>query len=134
MKLPCEKYTPLFLRELTLTHYPSVCLLLAYTAQREIVEFSSAYGTLRGLSSSTFSQSPAMRYLRGCGMRDLGWFLLRTRPMSYVKKMFYDMLAACAVLLFFIAGTLILTYFNVSHLWEPFVLEHLTHQDLTTAK
>jgi hypothetical protein len=33
-------------------------------------------------------------------MLDLGWFLLRNRPMSYVKMMFYEMLAAYAVLLF----------------------------------
>ena len=67
-------------------------------------------------------------------MRDLGWFLVRKRLMNFVKMIFYEMLAAYAVLLFFIAITLILTYLNISHLWEPFVLEHLTHQDLTTAK
>jgi hypothetical protein len=54
--------------------------------------------------------------------------------MGYVKIIFYEMLAAYAVLLFFIAVTLLLTYLNISQLWEPFVLEHLTHQDLTTAK
>ena len=54
--------------------------------------------------------------------------------MNYVKFIFSEMLAAYAVLLFFIAVTLILTYLNISQIWEPFVLEHLTHQDLTTAK
>jgi hypothetical protein len=54
--------------------------------------------------------------------------------MNYVKFIFFEMLAAYAVLLFFIAVTLILTYLNISQIWEPFVLEHLTHQDLTTAK
>ena len=54
--------------------------------------------------------------------------------MDCIKMIFYEMLAAYAVLLFFIAVTLILTYLNISQLWEPFVLEHLTHQNLTTAK
>jgi hypothetical protein len=60
--------------------------------------------------------------------------LLRNFFMNYVKFIFFEMLAAYAVLLFFIAVTLILTYLNISQIWEPFVLEHLTHQDLTTAK
>jgi hypothetical protein len=54
--------------------------------------------------------------------------------MGYVKMIFYELLAAYAVLLFFIAVTLMLTYLNISQIWDPFVLEHLTHQDLTTAK
>jgi hypothetical protein len=60
--------------------------------------------------------------------------MLRNLSMGYVKIILYEMLAAYAVLLFFIAVTLILTYLNISQIWEPFVLEHLTHQDLTTAK
>ena len=67
-------------------------------------------------------------------MRDLRQFLLRNPYMDCIKMIFYEMLAAYAVLLFFIAVTLILTYLNISQLWEPFVLEHLTHQNLTTAK
>ena len=54
--------------------------------------------------------------------------------MEHIKTIFYEILAAYALLLFFIAVTLFLTYLNVSHLWEPFVLEHLTHTDLTIAK
>ena len=67
-------------------------------------------------------------------MRDLGWFLLRIKFMGYVKMIFYELLAVYAVMLFFIAVTLTLTYLNISQIWDPFVLEHLTHQDLTTAK
>ena len=54
--------------------------------------------------------------------------------MDCIKMIFYELLGTYAVLLFFIAVTLILTYLNISQLWEPFVLEHLTHQNLTTAK
>ena len=53
--------------------------------------------------------------------------------MDCIKIIFYETLAAYGVLLFFISVTLILTYLNISQLWEPFVLQHLTHQDLTTA-
>ena len=60
--------------------------------------------------------------------------MLRIISMGYVKMIFYELLAAYAVLLFFIAVTLMLTYLNISQIWDPFVLEHLTHQDLTTAK
>ena len=66
-------------------------------------------------------------------MRDLGRFLLRIQSMSKLGVIFHELLAAYAVLLMFFAVTLLLTYLNISHLWEPFVLEHLTHQDLTIA-
>jgi len=67
------------------------------------------------------------------GMRDLGRFLLRNWHMNRLKMIFHELFAAYAVLLVFFAVTLILTYLNISQVWEPFVLEHLTHQDLTTA-
>ena len=54
--------------------------------------------------------------------------------MQRLKTILFEVLAAYAVLLFFFAATLILTYLNIAHLWEPIVLEHLTHQDLTTAE
>ena len=54
--------------------------------------------------------------------------------MGRLKIIFRELLAAYAVLLAFFAVTLMLTYLNISQLWEPFVLEHLTHQDLTTAE
>jgi hypothetical protein len=54
--------------------------------------------------------------------------------MICLKTIFFELLAAYTVLLSFFAVTLLLTYLNISHLWEPFVLEHLTHQDLTTAE
>ena len=54
--------------------------------------------------------------------------------MACIKKILYETLAAYAVLLFFLTATLILTYLNISQLWEPFVLEHLEHQALTTAR
>ena len=66
-------------------------------------------------------------------MRDLIRLLLRKLYMDCIKIIFYETLAAYGVLLFFISVTLILTYLNISQLWEPFVLQHLTHQDLTTA-
>jgi len=66
-------------------------------------------------------------------MRDLGRFLLRKQPMNKLRVVFHEVLAAYAVLLVFFAVTLLLTYLNISQLWEPFVLEHLTHQDLTIA-
>ena len=53
--------------------------------------------------------------------------------MNRLKLIFHELFAAYAVLLVFFAVTLILTYLNISQVWEPFVLEHLTHQDLTTA-
>ena len=53
--------------------------------------------------------------------------------MDRLKILFNEVLAAYAVLLVFFAVTLLLTYLNISQLWEPFVLEHMTHQDLTTA-
>ena len=67
-------------------------------------------------------------------MRDLGRYLLRNFNMYRLKIIFHELLAAYAVLLVFFAVTLILTYLNISQMWEPFVLEHLTHQDLTTAE
>ena len=66
-------------------------------------------------------------------MCDLGRFLLRNRSMDKLSVIFHELLAAYAVLLVFFAVTLLLTYLNISHFWEPFVLEHLTHQDLTIA-
>ena len=54
--------------------------------------------------------------------------------MDRLKIFVHEVLAAYAVLLVFFAVTLLLTYLNISQLWEPFVLEHMTHQDLTTAK
>lgn len=54
--------------------------------------------------------------------------------MDWLKTIFHELLAAYAVLLVFFAVTLVLTYLNISQVWEPFVLEHLTHQDLTTAE
>ena len=53
--------------------------------------------------------------------------------MDKLGVIFHELLAAYAVLLVFFVVTLFLTYLNISHLWEPFVLEHLTHQDLTIA-
>jgi len=53
--------------------------------------------------------------------------------MNRLKMIFHELFAAYAVLLGFFAITLILTYLNISQVWERFVLEHLTHQDLTTA-
>ena len=67
-------------------------------------------------------------------MRDLGRFLLRNYRMDRLKLIFRELLAAYAVVLAFFAVTLMLPYLNISQLWEPFVLEHLTHQDLTTAE
>lgn len=66
-------------------------------------------------------------------MCDLGRFLLRRQSMYKLSVIFHEALAVYAVLLVFFAVTLLLTYLNISHLWEPFVLEHLTHQDLTIA-
>ena len=66
-------------------------------------------------------------------MCDLGRFLLRKWSMYKLSVIFHELLAVYAVLLVFFAVTLLLTYLNISHLWEPFVLEHLTHQDLTIA-
>ena len=66
-------------------------------------------------------------------MRDLGRFLLRKWSMYKLSVIFHELLAVYAVLLVFFAVTLLLTYLNISHLWEPFVLEHLTHQDLIIA-
>jgi hypothetical protein len=66
-------------------------------------------------------------------MCDLGRFLLRRQSMYKLSVIFLEVLAVYAVLLVFFAVTLLLTYLNISHLWEPFVLEHLTHQDLTIA-
>jgi hypothetical protein len=54
--------------------------------------------------------------------------------MDRLKILFNEVLSAYAVLLVFFAVTLLLAYLNISQLWEPFVLEHITHQDLTTAK
>ena len=53
--------------------------------------------------------------------------------MYKLSVIFLEVLAVYAVLLVFFAVTLLLTYLNISHLWEPFVLEHLTHQDLIIA-
>ena len=66
-------------------------------------------------------------------MCDLGRFLLRKWSMYKLSVMFHELLAVYAVLLVFFAVTLLLTYLNIAHLWEPFVLEHLTHQDLIIA-
>ena len=54
--------------------------------------------------------------------------------MDRLKIIFHGLLAAYAVLLVFFVVTLMLTYLDISQLWEPFVYEHLTHQDLTTAE
>ena len=53
--------------------------------------------------------------------------------MNKLNVVCVEVLASYAVLLVFFAVTLLLTYLNISHLWEPFLLEHLTHQDLTLA-
>ena len=66
-------------------------------------------------------------------MCDLGRFLLRKWSMYKLSVIFHELLAVYAVLLVFFAVTLLLTYLNISHLWEPFVLEHLNHQDLIIA-
>lgn len=53
--------------------------------------------------------------------------------MKFFGTKLYEFCASFFVFLFFVGFTLILTYLNVSFLWEPFVQEHMTHQDLTIA-